>query len=582
MDQSQLIDSLPTHLRRFARVQDAADYSPRDHAVWRYLLHQLTARLAAHAHPAYLDGLASTGIGLERIPTMAAMNARLGDFGWRAVVVDGFIPPAVFMEFQALRILPIALAMRSIDHILYTPAPDIVHESAGHAPLLSDPDYADFLQRFGAVGMKAIATRCDQAVYDAIRHLSIVKEATGSTPAMVAAAEAELAARLDANRRPSEAALLARLHWWTVEYGLVGRIDDYRLFGAGLLSSLGESVNCLDDRRVKKLPLTVDAVNWSYDITSEQPQLFVADSFQHLSQVLETFAERMCCRRGGAESVAAAIDSAAVCTATLDTGLQISGRFDQLLTDAMGNIVYLGTGGATQLAYGDRQLPGHSGQDHPAGFGSPLGAVVGLPRPLAVCSDEELRTLGMQPGQAVRLTFVSGFTLQGLLTHRLVRDGRNLLFSFANCTVRDRLGQPVFEPRQGVYELAAGSAVVSVSGGAADRSAFEHGREIAPEPTPRADFSENERALFALYGQVRKWREHGGADADALAACAAELRRDHADEWLLRLELLELPASVTGRELRAALLSELRALQRQSPTLARLIGYGWPGAALAA
>ena len=96
------------------------------------------------------------------------------------------------MEFQALKVLPIALDMRSIDHMMYTPAPDIVHEAAGHAPFIVDVDYAEFLQRFGEVGMKAIASRHDMETYEAIRRLSIVKELASSSEADIAQAEADL------------------------------------------------------------------------------------------------------------------------------------------------------------------------------------------------------------------------------------------------------------------------------------------------------------------------------------------------------------------------------------------------------
>jgi phenylalanine-4-hydroxylase len=150
MTQQQIIDSLPAHLRPFVATQDhGAHYTPRDHAAWRFLLRRLRAQLAATAHPVYLEGLEKTGIRVDHIPSIDEMNRCLHALGWRAVVVDGFIPPAIFMEFQARRILVIALDMRSVEHLLYTPAPDIVHESAGHAPFLVDIDYAEFLQRFG-------------------------------------------------------------------------------------------------------------------------------------------------------------------------------------------------------------------------------------------------------------------------------------------------------------------------------------------------------------------------------------------------------------------------------------------------
>ncbi|MFK8043358.1 MAG: amino acid hydroxylase, partial [Congregibacter sp.] len=177
VSQQQIVASLPAHLRPFVTVQDPeSQYTARDHAVWRFLMTALTRGLAETAHPVYLEGLARTGIALGHIPSIDEMNACLAKLGWRAVVVDGFIPPAIFMEFQALKVLVIALEMRSVEHLLYTPAPDILHESAGHAPFLIDVDYAEFLQRFGEVGMEAIANEHDHELYEAIRELSILKE----------------------------------------------------------------------------------------------------------------------------------------------------------------------------------------------------------------------------------------------------------------------------------------------------------------------------------------------------------------------------------------------------------------------
>ena len=91
---------------------------------------------------------------------------------------------------------------------------------------------------------------------------------------------------------PSEMALLSRLHWWTVEYGLIGTLENPKIYGAGLLSSIGESVSCLEPN-VKKIPYSIDAANTAFDITTKQPQLFVCRDFKHLSDVLEEFASRM-------------------------------------------------------------------------------------------------------------------------------------------------------------------------------------------------------------------------------------------------------------------------------------------------
>ena len=99
-----------------------------------------------NAHSVYLDGLKKTGITLNKIPKIESINKKLNDFGWKAVCVRGFIPPNAFMEFQSLKILPIAADMRSHNNLTYTPAPDIVHEAAGHSPMISDSDYAEYLK----------------------------------------------------------------------------------------------------------------------------------------------------------------------------------------------------------------------------------------------------------------------------------------------------------------------------------------------------------------------------------------------------------------------------------------------------
>ncbi|MDP5070466.1 MAG: aromatic amino acid hydroxylase, partial [Congregibacter sp.] len=407
--QQEIVSSLPLHLRPFVKVQDPdSQYTARDHAVWRFLMTALTRGLAATAHPVYLEGLARTGIALDHIPSIDEMNSCLAKLGWRAVVVDGFIPPAIFMEFQALKVLVIALEMRSVEHLLYTPAPDILHESAGHAPFLIDVDYAEFLQRFGEIGMQAIASQHDHELYEAIRALSILKEDPRSSATLIAQAEAQLLRLSEREERPSEAALLTRLHWWTVEYGLVGELDDYRLFGAGLLSSLGESQSCLDDELVRKIPLTVNAVNTPYDITSTQPQLFVTRSCAHMSQILEEFAATMAARRGGAESLRKAMDAGVVCTAEYDSGVQVAGVVTNILCDAVGNVNYLQTQGPTQLAWRGKELYGHGIQSHLEGFGSPVGRLKDFSRCLSQYTVDELKAHRIVVGEPVHLEFLSG------------------------------------------------------------------------------------------------------------------------------------------------------------------------------
>ncbi len=319
------IDALPQHLRRWAVAQDYAGYTPEDQSTWREVLGRLTAHLASRAHPRFLSGLAETGIAVDRIPSLDEMNGKLARVGWSAVGVSGFIPPAVFTELQHRRVLAIATAIRRPEHLGYTPAPDIVHESAGHAPLLCDPRYAEYLQRCGEVGWRAIPAVEDRAVFEAVRHLSEVKERRAATAEEGALAEARLAAALQSVPFASEAARASRLYWWTAEYGLVGQAESPRIYGAGLLSSLGESARCLGPE-VARRPLDAGCAEVSFDITRMQPQLFLARDFEQLFEVLEAFAVTLSYRRGGDHGLAVARRAGTLVQLALPGGRELSGR----------------------------------------------------------------------------------------------------------------------------------------------------------------------------------------------------------------------------------------------------------------
>ncbi|HYD90399.1 MAG TPA: phenylalanine 4-monooxygenase, partial [Flavobacterium sp.] len=158
IETNPLIDRLPKHLKQFIKPQDYDDYTPINQAVWRYVMRKNVDYLSRVAHSSYLDGLKKTGIEVDSIPSMYGMNRILKEIGWAAVAVDGFIPPNAFMEFQAYNVLVIASDIRQLEHIEYTPAPDIIHEGAGHAPIIANPEYAEYLRRFGEIGCKAISS----------------------------------------------------------------------------------------------------------------------------------------------------------------------------------------------------------------------------------------------------------------------------------------------------------------------------------------------------------------------------------------------------------------------------------------
>src|SRR5438477_12153748 len=173
-------------------------------------------------------------------------------------------------------------------------------------------------------------SRRDFELYQAIRHLSILKELPNSDPKEVEEATREVEHRQKNLGEPSEMALLSRLHWWTVEYGLIGTIENPKIYGAGLLSSIGESVSCLEPA-VKKISYSIDAQNCAFDITTKQPQLFVCRDFEHLKNVLEEFASKMAYQVGGLEGINKAIECKNVASCEYSSGLQVSGIFEEVI-----------------------------------------------------------------------------------------------------------------------------------------------------------------------------------------------------------------------------------------------------------
>ena len=249
IETNELLDRLPPHLKQYIKPQDYEQYTPINQAVWRYVMRRNVDYLSKVAHESYVKGLEKTGISINEIPSMYGMNRILEEIGWAAVAVDGFIPPNAFMEFQAYKVLVIASDIRQLENIEYTPAPDIIHEGAGHAPIIASPDYAEYLRRFGEIGAKAISSAHDIDMYEAVRELSILKEVPLPTSlkgggenlalqkhlAKIEASENRVDELQNKKVKPSEISLIRNLHWWTVEYGLIGSIETPKIYGAGLV-----------------------------------------------------------------------------------------------------------------------------------------------------------------------------------------------------------------------------------------------------------------------------------------------------------------------------------------------------------
>jgi phenylalanine-4-hydroxylase len=511
------IERLPAHLRRYVVTQNYEAYTPRDQSVWRHILRRLKAHLADKAHAVYLEGLEATGIAETHIPSLDEMNEKLEKLGWSAVSVRGFIPPAVFTELQTLGVLAIAADIRTHEHIAYTPAPDIIHESAGHAPIIANARYSEYLRRCGEVGFKAIASVEDQAVFEAIRNLSVVKEDPTASPADIQMAEARLTATAASRRYVSESTKASRLYWWTAEYGLIGDLLAPKIYGAGILSSIGEAEHCLT-AAVKKVPHSLVCTETEFDITTMQPQLFVARDFEHLFEVLEAFEASLAWKRGGDFGLEEALRARTVNHLVLADGLHLTGKVvERVATDRP-----VASGLATAVA----RLEGPV-------MTSREGRALSRPWPgqaLVVFGEGRLPERGAFSLEFPSGLFLSGFAVGGgevvnLRGHLFGRplDLPSWTLVFTSPTLPAVIGGPA-DP--GTWDEWFGE-LNAFTAGEGELKARERKAEALPAP------------LAELYREVGRLRAGGAPDPQRLLAIQAAAER-FPEDWLLKDEVKEL------------------------------------------
>jgi phenylalanine-4-hydroxylase len=227
--------------------QGWADYSSAEHAMWDRLFARQSRQLVGRAAPAFLDGLDVLHLSKPGIPDFRELSDKLTALtGWSVVAVPGLVPDEVFFEHQAHRRFVAGRFIRRPDQIDYLEEPDVFHDVFGHVPLLSDPVFADYMQAYGEGGLRAV--------------------------------------RLGSIKR------LARLYWHTVEFGLIRSDEGLRIYGAGIVSSHGESLYALESDKPARIAFDLRRVmRTRYDIDDYQPAYFVIDRFEDLlRQTLET------------------------------------------------------------------------------------------------------------------------------------------------------------------------------------------------------------------------------------------------------------------------------------------------------
>ncbi len=236
--------------RGAAEILDAGDdcvidqgwkcYTAEHHALWRALFKRQTRVLHDRAFQGFLDGLTGLGIAADGIPEFDRLNDILdAATGWRIVAVPGLIPDDAFFRHLAARRFPATNWIRTRRQMDYLQEPDIFHDIFGHVPMLMDPAFADYLQAYGRGGLKAL--RLDALPY------------------------------------------LARLYWYTVEFGLIRTPAGLRIFGSGIVSSKGESVYCLESPLPVRVGFDLGRVMATkYRIDDYQEIYFVIDSVEDL------------------------------------------------------------------------------------------------------------------------------------------------------------------------------------------------------------------------------------------------------------------------------------------------------------
>jgi phenylalanine-4-hydroxylase len=234
--------------------QNYAGYTDENQETWRTLYDRQMAYLADHASNVYLSGARSIKLVRDHIPYLEgpkSVNTFLMPLtGWQSKAVPGYLPAKAFFACLARREFPTTIVIRPKESIDYLPEPDIFHDIFGHVPLHADPTFADFLQTYG----KAALTTDD----------------------------------------PVHTERLARLFWFTVEFGLIREGGKLKLYGSGLISSPGESKHALTAPGVDRRPFDLETVcSTSFEIDHYQPILYVLDSFEQLRDAMDTYASRL-------------------------------------------------------------------------------------------------------------------------------------------------------------------------------------------------------------------------------------------------------------------------------------------------
>ncbi len=300
--------------------------------------------------------------------------------------------------------------------------------------------------------------------------------------------------------------------------------------------------------------------------------MYVTPTFAYLNLVLEEFANKMALRTGGLSGIEKLINSAALGTIELSTGLQISGVFTNVIAHE-GKPIYIQSTGKTALASREKELVGHGTLTHPDGFGSPIGKLEGINLAIEDMSPKDLNAYDILESKTVKLEFEGGITVEGeIVTGSRNLQGEIILIRFKNCTVTH--GETVlFQPEWGVYDMAVGKKVVSAFSGPADVNSFDLITHMPSSTTIKAEHTAERDDLEVLYQQVRMIRTTKDTQAD-LQTIFESVQQNHSKDWLLSVEIAELLKDRNEPQLLDQVVAHLEAQKIKRPEVAHLITGG--------
>ncbi len=364
-------------------------------------------------------------------------------------------------------------------------------------------------------------------------------------------------------------ALIRNLHWWTVEYGLIRTVENPKIYGAGLLSSIGESAWCITNK-VEKLPYTIEATYKDFYIT--KPQLYVTPNFAHLSLILEEFANTIAVRQGGLSGIKKLIESNALGLIELSTGIQVSGIFTNVIENK-GNPIYIQTTGETALAYREKELVGHGTETHLEGFGSPIGKLKGINLSIEDMSPRDLSAYAIFEEQNVTLEFKGGIVVSGeIITGKRNLQGKIILISFNSCTFTHNR-TVLFKPEWGNYDMAVGKDIVSAFSGATDLNSLNLITHLPSSETIHLKKSNKQLELETFYKQVRNYRKNKNRTISRTKVLE-QLIEKHPNDWLFPVELYELAHKGEETILCDNILKHLETIKQNRPEVGQLIDDG--------